>query len=371
MESQIAEKLLETSTEIESGEGDSLVSIDLDLIPCEIQLDFPLFVRTSDDNDRRFSLVRNRGMVFSERVRSQLRRDAATLFTKEKYFRSYESSVDTHLEQILTDETVPVEKRSSILIQKGEDIMEAFFDRPDSKENYEKAQKLVGNIVRLAHASKEGVMSMLRLAKRDYQTYSHSLHVCILGVGFAQNLLSDERILRKHPFCDDVEKLGQGFIYHDLGKSLVDTDILKKAGRLSPLEWEMIKKHPLDGSQMLQEMGIRDKDIMHITLYHHERMDGTGYPYGLKENEIPVIARIAAITDAFDALTSDRPYKPAANTFEALSIMKNENGGFYDLDLFQSFVLMFHKQSADSFKQGPAAGESKPNPGEETASREK
>lgn len=323
--------------------GESLVPIDLDLIPRKVRLELPLFVQVGEGDQRMFALVRNRGALFSDRVRDLLRKEKAPIFTKGKYFRAYEASVETHLEKILTDESVPLDKRATLLYQKGEDIMEAFFDRPHSKENYRKSQELVSDIVRLTHTSEAGVQSMMKLARRDYNTYSHSLHVCILGVGFSQALLSDKQLLRDGSFSGDIHILGQGFIYHDLGKSLIDAKILKKAGPLNGAEWEEIKKHPLDGAQMLQELGVREREIIQITLYHHERMNGTGYPYGLQADAIPAIARVAAITDAFDALTSDRPYKAAASTFQALSIMKNENAGFYDPALFQQFVLMFRR----------------------------
>ena len=101
---------------------------------------------------------------------------------------------------------------------------------------------------------------------------------------------------------------------------------------------------------MIQEMGIRKRNVLHITLYHHERMDGTGYPYGLTGDSLPVISRIAAITDGFDAITSRRPYKEAKTTFQALSIMKEENAGFYDPEFFQKFVMMFSSQSGDAMK---------------------
>ena len=90
---------------------------------------------------------------------------------------------------------------------------------------------------------------------------------------------------------------------------------------------------------------------MHVRLIAtHERMDGKGYPHGLKGEKIPVISRVAAITDAFDAITSKRLYKPAFSTYNALSIMQEENAGFYDTVLFEKFLLMFQGESGDSIE---------------------
>ncbi len=328
--------------------GEELAPIDLDLVPVNIKLTFPIFRQVGRGPERKLILVTNQGAGLSKRIREQLRRDGLAVYTKEKHLKTYAMSVENNFEEILTDESVDLEKRASILYEKGENVIEAFFKRPESTENYKKTQELVGNIVLLAHSNEQGALSMMNLAQRDYNTYSHSLHVCILGVGFSQSVLADKRILEAKPILDDLHELGEGFIYHDLAKSLVDASILKKAGPLSPLEWEAIKKHPADGAQMIQEMGIRKRDVLHITLYHHERMDGTGYPYGLTGDTLPVISRIAAITDGFDAITSRRPYKEAMTTFQALSIMKEENVGFYDPELFEKFVMMFRSQPKDS-----------------------
>lgn len=334
--------------------GETLVPIDLDFVPLNVQLNFPIFHCIGEGGGRKFTLLRNSGTALSTRVRDQLRRGKVLLYTKEKYLKAYEESVNNRMETILTDESVSLEKRVAVLQAKGEMIMKDFLARPDSKENYEETQELVRNIVQLSLSNQQTAETMIRMARRDYHTYTHSLQVCILGVGFAQNLFSDREMMEKYSFNDDLEKVGRGFIYHDVGKSLIDSKVLRKVGPLSPAEWDAIRKHPLDGAHLLKELGIRDRDILHITLYHHERMNGTGYPHGLNGFEIPAIARVAAITDAFDAITSSRPYKRAVGTFRALTTMRDENVGFYDAELFQYFVRMFGR---DSNPSGPETTE--------------
>jgi HD-GYP domain-containing protein (c-di-GMP phosphodiesterase class II) len=340
-----------TST-VRTDAGDTLAPIDLDFVPLNVPLSFPLFLSNGNGLHRRFVLIRNRGTALSLRIREQLRQDEGRIYTKGKFIKAYEESVDTHLEEILTDESVPLEKRLAVLQEKGETVLKEFFARPDSKENCQRTQKLVNNVVRLTLSEDLSVQTMLRLARRDYETYTHSLQVCILGVGFSQRLFTEREIVERYSFSGDLEKVGQGFIYHDLGKSLLtDPKILKKGGPLTSAEWEAVKKHPLDGAQLLEELGFKDRDVLHITLYHHERMDGKGYPYGLNGIEIPSIAKVAAITDAFDAITSRRPYKKAISTFQALAIMRDENAGFYEPELFQRFVQMFGRKHSSSEPQ--------------------
>ncbi|TDA67858.1 MAG: HD domain-containing protein [Clostridia bacterium] len=101
----------------------------------------------------------------------------------------------------------------------------------------------------------------------------------------------------------------QGALLHDIGKTLIDRAILQKPGPLSPAEQEIMKRHPVDGAQMLAEKGF-SKELQVVVLYHHERWDGKGY-LGLAGNDMPLNAQIVALADAIDAMSSDRPYREA------------------------------------------------------------
>jgi putative two-component system response regulator len=129
---------------------------------------------------------------------------------------------------------------------------------------------------------------------------------------------------------------------HDIGKIAVSDDILHKPGKLSPADWEEMRKHPLIGSEILSGS---ESELLRlgglIALTHHERWDGGGYPQGLSGEAIPVEGRIVALADVFDALTSERPYKPAFEVDHALAIMREERGRHFDpeyLDLFLTVV---------------------------------
>ena len=133
---------------------------------------------------------------------------------------------------------------------------------------------------------------------------------------------------------------------HDVGKILVSDSILKKPGRLTPEEFEMIKIHTKEGGRIIAEIigHNDDKDFVkiakEIATYHHERWDGGGYPKGLKEDKIPVSARIMAIADVFDALISPRCYKSSFTREKALSIIKEESGTHFDPVLAEIFIAI-------------------------------
>jgi putative two-component system response regulator len=125
---------------------------------------------------------------------------------------------------------------------------------------------------------------------------------------------------------------------HDIGKLGIPDAILLKPGALTKEEWEIMKLHTIIGAQILSGSKIRYlKAAEKIALYHHEKWDGTGYPEGLKGEKIPLFARITAIADVFDALTTDRPYRKALSVEDALQIIKNERGSHFDPQIVDIF----------------------------------
>jgi putative two-component system response regulator len=128
---------------------------------------------------------------------------------------------------------------------------------------------------------------------------------------------------------------------HDIGKIAVSDEILHKPGKLSPADWEQMRKHPQIGSEILSGS---ESELLRlgglIALTHHERWDGSGYPQGLAGDAIPIEGRIVAVADVFDALTSERPYKPAFEVDHAVAIMSDERGRHFDPDYLDLFLAV-------------------------------
>jgi putative nucleotidyltransferase with HDIG domain len=117
--------------------------------------------------------------------------------------------------------------------------------------------------------------------------------------------------------AEDMETLEYASILHDIGKISIDAKILNKADTLTPAEWDIIRQHPMTGARLLKEIPFLEK-ASDFVLYHHERYDGTGYPYGLKGEDIPLEARLIAVADAFDTMITDRAYKRAIPTEDGI-----------------------------------------------------
>jgi len=127
---------------------------------------------------------------------------------------------------------------------------------------------------------------------------------------------------------DDRRRLSIAAHLHDVGKIRVEPRVVQKPGPLTAPEWVLIRKHPLDGFRIID--GLVHARIADTVIAHHERFDGSGYPFGLRGNEIPYLARVLLVADAFDAMTSDRPYQPALSPDHALTELQRCAGTQFD-----------------------------------------
>ena len=137
----------------------------------------------------------------------------------------------------------------------------------------------------------------------------------------------------------DADELAHAAPMHDVGKIGIPDAILGKPGRLTPAEWQIMQQHTVIGARILGEhrSGLL-RMAATIALNHHEKWDGTGYPHGLAAEEIPHAARLVAVADVFDALTSERPYKPAWTIQDAVSLIQRESGRHFDPDVAEAFL---------------------------------
>jgi len=153
-----------------------------------------------------------------------------------------------------------------------------------------------------------------RIKDTDEYTYNHSVNVAIYSVYIGRLLGLDDGRLRE---------LCQAALLHDIGKAKVPKDILNKKGKLTKEEFSIVKKHTIDGYVLSKGMSFLTEEVRDAILCHHEREDGSGYPYGIKGRKINLYAKILAITDVYDALTSERAYKKKSTPFDAIEEFYN------------------------------------------------
>jgi HD-GYP domain-containing protein (c-di-GMP phosphodiesterase class II) len=174
--------------------------------------------------------------------------------------------------------------------------------------------------------------SLLVIASHDYYTHTHSINVAIYALSLGSFLGLQKETLAE---------LGEAALLHDLGKSKIDPAIINKNGKLTDKEFKEVQKHSDLGYAVGLKLGIKNKNVLDGIRHHHEKMDGSGYPLGLKGKEIPLFARIIGACDIFDALTSRRSYKEPMTTFETLKLMKTTMKEHLDVRLLDKMISMF------------------------------
>ena len=193
-------------------------------------------------------------------------------------------------------------------------------------------EKSIEQIRKAAETNKELFMGSIRMLanaidEKDPYTRGHSERVAYYSAVLARHLGMSE---------EDVEKVHLSGIIHDVGKIGIEDKILRKAAALTEEEYEIMKQHPTKGAHILDGVPLL-KEMAGAGLMHHENMDGSGYPDGLKGEEIPLLGRIVSVADAFDAMTTDRPYSKAMTFEAALARLKFLIGKKFDADCVEAF----------------------------------
>jgi HD-GYP domain-containing protein (c-di-GMP phosphodiesterase class II) len=187
---------------------------------------------------------------------------------------------------------------------------------------------LVNEVVDSITRNGDALITLSRLKLADEYTYLHSVAVCALMVSLGRQL----------GFSDDqCREVGLAGLLHDLGKAAMPMDIINKPGKLTDAEFAIIKQHPEKGHQLLLEAGMQNASVLDVCLHHHEKMEGTGYPHQLDNSNLTLVARMGAVCDVYDAVTSNRPYKAGWDPAESVARMATWQGHF-DTEILHAFI---------------------------------
>lgn len=244
---------------------------------------------------------------------------------------------DDRTEDINIDDIIPIELRLDSVNQ----IKETFegIKKDTSKassiiaRDTGKFKDIVKNITNELLGNKKALNLMSTVKAYDDYIFTHSLNVMIYSTQVALN---------KGLSTAMVEKLGMGALLHDVGKLMIPIEILNKPGKLTNSEYEIVKDHAETGFEVLRKQSEISLISAHCAYQHHERIDGSGYPRGIKESSIHEFAKIMGICDVFDAVTSDRVYRKPMLPHEAMELIYAGSGTQFDID----YVNLFKKSIA-------------------------
>lgn len=259
----------------------------------------------------------------------------------EAYKRFYRSHLFNNVRElnqrknkIATDDNEPEEftQKVEVMYQNASKALNELFDNPETLSNYKNSKKVVNDLIDTVLHDQFALKSLMSIATHDYYTHTHSINVAIYALSLGTFLGYKVELLKD---------LGEAALLHDLGKSKISSKIINKKGSLTKDEFETMKRHPVYGVSLGMRLGIKSKRILDGIKYHHEKKDGSGYPEGLSKDDIPIFAQIIGICDIFDALTSQRSYKNAMTSFEAIKLMKLEMKSSLNIKMLDKMILMF------------------------------
>ncbi|HAA24811.1 MAG TPA: HD-GYP domain-containing protein [Ruminiclostridium sp.] len=258
---------------------------------------------------------------------------AAGMEITEEYKRKLQANRISEIyieDEISKDIQVPEVVREEIVYE-AKQMVKAMMTKPSVKTSIDgrKVMEIVDKIISSILANKDIIANLCDIRSVDDYTFSHSVNVCILsliiGIGLGYS-------------GDRLRELGVGSILHDIGKVMVPNDILKKPYQLTSEEFEEIKKHTYYGYEILKNTSGISMTASYIALEHHERIDGSGYPYQLKDDNIHKAARIVAVSDVYDALTSDRIYRKKLMPHEVIDYITSLGSHHFDQEVVDVFI---------------------------------
>lgn len=258
------------------------------------------------------------GTADDERLRAELRQEGPAT----RPFRPVPETLSLGAE---------VERAQRVLAQAKKEVSVLFREaRLGKVVSTEHLGPLVDDISDSVLRNPSALISLARLKTKDDYTYLHSVAVAALATGLARQLQLS---------TDEVREAALAGLLHDLGKAAIPLDILNKPGRLTDEEFGQVKAHPRAGYDMLVEAGVQSEMALDVCLHHHEKVDGSGYPDRLKGDAISLYAKMGAVCDVYDAITSDRPYKAGWHPAESIRRMAQwTKEGHFDERVFQAFV---------------------------------
>lgn len=318
--------------------GNNFFSISFDLIAIEHAIPYDLYVNSSanENKERYVRIYPKNDLITSEELK----------IFKKKYFQLYvhESQREQYLKSLINCSNVPDSQKSEIIKDSAIHYLDKLFDKDKEFTTEILSETLQGcktTVESMVDVIKDYDVSKLQsliatLSFHDFYTYDHSINVSMYCIALYS-------AARPNAPKEEIVLAGLGGLLHDIGKLKISTDIINNPDKLTEDEFDIIKKHPDYGYNLLVENscdceGVDFEIIKRIVHEHHENYNGTGYPQKLVGVDIHLLARVTAIADFFDAITTKRSYHEVLPTEDAIAVMSKAVGKKLDPDLFQIFT---------------------------------
>ena len=281
-------------------------------------------------------LYRRRGLpITGSHLKELAESGVRHVFVKSADAGKYRRYLQTNIEGILSDSHIDMATKASVVYQSAQATVEDVWADPGNPAALDRARALVERSVAHFMGSRGALHHFIMTMSHDGDTYSHCVNVCMHSLAMASRIEMS---------ADSLAALGTGALLHDIGLTKVDHDVVEKQDfERTPTEREIYRRHPELGVEILRNGATLPEEVHRIVHEHHERCDGSGYPLGLQRTDTHVLARITAVADVFDSLTSGRIGGRKLSFFAALRRMRDNMLERIDETVWRQFVEMLGK----------------------------
>lgn len=318
------QKVVHKTTEV--SEDLLLKNVPVDMLLVDSPLPCDIYLRQKGKLKR----VLEKGKNFTVGIKAAFANaDVTDVLISQDDVDDYYRYIDGIRQNNIREKQKQLRAQSADIYSGASDAMKNLLREPESSTHLNEAIKIVDKAVDFVLSDSFSINALTEASSKDYHTCTHSVDTAIFALGFGAHLGLNK---------NDLYNLGQAALFHDIGKSRVDPAIIDKDGILTEDEFDQVKKHSLYGYFILKSHKITNQDVLNGVRYHHEKYDGSGYPDKLRGKEIPLFAQIIAMADVFSAISTQKSYRDALSSFDAINIMKNSMIHAFDGRLFMEFI---------------------------------
>jgi HD-GYP domain-containing protein (c-di-GMP phosphodiesterase class II) len=306
--------------------------VPIDSISCD-ELEMDLYIIHSRQKP---VLFRAQGVAYSaEDCKNLFKKGTTHFYVPIVQHQAFQSMMKTQLVSAYNNPGLKRIERNRIVRDSCGQMIEDFLNDPDRSDACNTLGEIATQFTQWCIEDESKFGHLLDMSEHDYYTTTH-----MVNVGVACGLLGAELLGADDPMVRDIML---GGLVHDVGKCGVSSELLNKEGKLNDDEWKLIRAHPEIGVKILRNQEGQNSITIDMTLSHHERLDGHGYPNGLSHDEISLPAKICTVADVYDAMSSARPYRAMIPPRTVLESMRKEVGTVFDCEVFEAWVRVVER----------------------------
>jgi HD-GYP domain-containing protein (c-di-GMP phosphodiesterase class II) len=306
----------------------------LERVPLAALEGIDIHLRTGDGTGEAFTLFSGNSIKLSEAHRTRLIEGGVKfIYIPMGQQAKFREQTEANLLDVATDPRMAISVRAELVYETSVQLVDELLREPDLLAKSPRLEKVSRAVTMLVLNDPTAFSHLFAASHHDFYTAAHMVNVATWMVPLAYAM--------GHHDADELNHICQAGLMHDIGKTYIPTEVLNKKGKLSADEWKQIQRHPELGYEHLSKFEGIHPLVLSVTMEHHERMDGSGYPRGVRGAQTHPVSRICAVVDSFDAMTAFRPFKERTTSVaKAMEIIRSETPLKYDPEVVKAWISM-------------------------------